>query len=157
MQVWARKGARYFLLDRICERFTYPEFEAALDDLHAKWASWRNGTLIEDTANGTTYLQCRSGHIPGLIAFHPNTHTPGKDKSKTARAVYLERAAEAGQIILPAGDTCAWIGDWLVCVCAFPGGANDDDVDAASQLIMRWVTEQASGSSYDDFYASLGM
>ena len=157
MQVWARKGAKYYLLDRICERMTYPVFEQALDGLHAKWANWRSATLIEDTANGTTYLQCRAGVLPGLIAFHPNTHTPGKDKSKGARAVYLERAAEAGQIILPEAWEHPWVEAFLAVVCAFPHGAHDDDVDAASQLIMRWVREGASDSNYADFFAGMGL
>jgi predicted phage terminase large subunit-like protein len=155
IQVWARKGAQYYLLDRIHERMTYPTYQQTMDDLHERWATWRSATLIEDTANGTTYLQCRRASVPNLIPFHPNTDTPGKDKSKGARAVYLERAAEARQILLPAASK--WTEAFIAEVCAFPDGAHDDDVDAASQIIMRWVRQEAGGTSYENFFASLGL
>jgi len=157
IHVWARKGARYFLLERVSERMTYPTFERTLDDLHARWSTWRTGTLIEDTANGTTYLQCRSGTLPVLIPFVPTRDTPGKDSSKPARAVYIERAGEAGQIILPDARQAPWIEDFIAVLVAFPNGSHDDDVDAASQLIMRFVLQGASAGNYDNFFSQLGL
>lgn len=157
IHVWARTGTKFYLLDRICERMTYPVFEQAMDDLHDKWSSWRTGSLIEDTANGTTYLQCRDGVRGGLIDFHPNRDTPGKDKSKGARAVYIERAGEARQIVLPHSSMAPWVEGFIASICSFPHGLHDDDVDAASQIIMRWVLAEAGGASYDSFYAGLGM
>lgn len=138
IQVWARIGAERYLLDRRTERMGYPEYERAMDAMQEKWEAWRTGTLIEDTANGTTYIQFRRATVPDLVAFSPTRDTPGKDKSKAARAVYIERAAEADQVILPDARILPGVETWLECVCAFPMGANDDDVDAASQLFLRW-------------------
>lgn len=148
MQVWARKGSKKYVLDRVCDRMGYPEFRTALDALIAKWRAHlvrRGGALIEDTANGTTYMQERGPAYLGvpLIAFHPNKDTPGDDKGKGARATYLERDAEARAIILPDPSIAPWVGDMVTWWCAFPLGRFDDDVDAASQLLMRWMLQAA--------------
>lgn len=151
IHVWGRRRSpegrqQYVLLDRRAGRWTYPQFEKVLDDLISEWgfaiAHTGGGALIEDTANGATYLQVRGPVYRGvsLIAFSPNT-TPGADKSKGARAVYLERAAEAGALLLPDVRVSPWINEVITWWVAFPLGKHDDDVDAASQLLMRWATE----------------
>jgi phage terminase large subunit-like protein len=156
MQVWARRGNRRQLLDRVAATMNYPQFEVALDGLIMRWRAWvapKGGVLIEDTANGTTYLQVRGPSYLGcaLIAFHPQADTPGTDKSKAARAVYLERAAESGGIELPAASS--WVEDVLTWWCAWPRGLHDDDVDAASQLMMRWTLQESAGESVFDLFA----
>lgn len=152
IQVWARKGAIRYLLDRVTERMGLPEFEAVMGDLWNKWGPHvrrsRGGVLVEDAANGSAYLQTHHRQIPNLIGFHPSRDTPGRDKSKGARALYLARAAEAGQVRLPAGQ--AWVSDWLATIMAFPVGAHDDDVDAASQLHMRWTLSEGAPAGLSD-------
>lgn len=150
IQVWARVGARRYLLHDLTERMTYPEFELALDGVVEEWRDHARrggsayvGVLVEDTANGTTYLQTHQGRVDGLLPFHPSSDTPGADKSKGARAVYLERAAEAGQIVLPHPSVAPWVEAWLHEITSFPGAAHDDRVDAASQINMRWTTSGA--------------
>jgi len=142
LHVWARTGGKRHLLARVHQRFTYPEFERALDALVEQWtwAVQRTAGIvyIEDQANGTTYLQMRKDRYSFLVPFNPTTHTPGKDSSKAARFVYLERDAEAGAIVLPDArlmpDVEEVVGQW----CAFPAVSHDDDCDAASQMLMRW-------------------
>lgn len=149
IHVWARKDNTKYLLDRKAERVGYPGFERLLDDTIGRWATaivrTGGGALIEDTANGTTYLQVRGSSYMGvaLIPFHPNKDTPGTDKSKGARATYLERAAESGGIILPEASIAPWVDEVLTWWCAFPRGKHDDDVDAASQLLMRWALDES--------------
>lgn len=148
IHVWARKGAQKYLLDRRTERMGYPEFEDALDGMIAKWRPFivrtAGGALIEDTANGTTYLQVRAHTSPvPLVGFSPARDTPGRDSSKTARAIYLQRACEAGQVILPDASVMPTVEEVVICWTAFPSGLHDDDVDAASQLIMRWMLGEA--------------
>lgn len=159
---WARtaKGepeARH-LLDRVAGRMTYPEFERTLDAFILKWRHWlarKGGAYIEDTANGTTYLQVRGGSFEGvpLIPFSPTKDTPGSDKSKEARAVYLERPAEAGTIWIPDRSIAPWIDDVLMWWCGFPSAKHDDDVDAASQINMRWTLQSGRGRSALDALA----
>lgn len=164
IHVWARKGSKRFMLDRVAGRMGYPDFELALDGVISRWRSWlsaKGGVLVEDTANGTTYLQVRGSIFMGcsLIPFHPSADTPGSDKSKEARATYLERAAEAGAIWLPAPEVATFaVEDVVTWWCAFPRGTHDDDVDAASQLLMRWaVQDRPRGRSTMDFAHALGM
>jgi predicted phage terminase large subunit-like protein len=156
MQVWAKRGGKKYPLDRITDRMGYPEFERALDGLIEKWRYYLSGeitespggVLIEDTANGTTYMQIRGEAHVGipLVPFHPSTDTPGKDKSKGARAVYVERAAESRAIVLPEPSIAPWVEPMLSCWCAFPMVTNDDDMDATSQIVMRWAVEAGTGT-----------
>ena len=156
IHVWGRLGPKRYLLARHAERWGYPEFERALDAILVYWRaplSRGGGILIEDTANGATYLQVRGPIYLGvpLVAFTPG-QTPGKDKSKGARAVYLERAAESGAIVLPDEAMCPWVGAVVTWWCAFPLGKHDDDVDAASQILMRWALSETTA----DVNAHLG-
>lgn len=159
IHVWARKGAKRYVLGRATERMGYPEFEQCMDGLIERWKPFitrGGGVYIEDTANGSTYLQVRRPRFPFLVDFSPTRDTPGKDKSKGARAVYLERAAESQAIVLPDPSIAPWVEELLACWCAFPEGAHDDDVDAASQIVMRWaVADGAAGGSGLDFFGSL--
>jgi len=142
IQVWARRGTLYYLLDRVCRRMSYPEMAEALDAVLDRWPLYGRA-LIEDQANGTTYLQTRHGIRPRLVPFQPATHTPGKDKGKSARATYVEKAAAAGQVIPPDVTVCPWVGAWREAICAFPQGEQADDMDATAQLLMTWELEQA--------------
>lgn len=157
-----RRSSKRYPLDRRAERMDYPEYESMMDGMIAKWAPFlreKGGVLIEDTANGATYLQVRGSEYMGvpLIKFDPTRDTPGKDKSKGARAKYLERAAESGGIVLPDPTVAPWVEDMLGWWLAFPKGAHDDAVDTASQLMMRWTIEEspdAGGWSSFDLYTS---
>jgi len=153
IQVWGRKDAMKLLLARRHERLTYPEYERIMDALVTEWRP--HGVLVEDTANGTTYLQYRQSKIHNLIAFHPN-QTPGSDKSKAARAIYIERAAEADQIELPDPAQHPWVEEWLHFICNFPAAAHDDDVDATSQILMRWSLAPDPQAEMEATLAMLG-
>lgn len=157
MQGWSLTGNKRHMLDRIAGKMGYPEFERAMDGMISKWAPAlreKGGVLIEDTVNGATYLQVRGPSHEGvpLIAFSPTRDTPGKDKGKPARATYLVRAAESRAIILPSPIGCPWVEDVIAWWCAFPMGSHDDDVDAASQLMMRWTLEENEGESFFDLF-----
>lgn len=168
VQIWGRRGQQQFLLAAIRRRLDYPEFEALLDRVILALRGLLTGVLIEDTAHGTTYLQCWRAPTEGreaprvcatlpLVPFLPG-ETPGKDKSKEARALYAARAAESGQVCLPDADALStpllppdlvdpgWLECWLSEICAFPGGARKDQVDSWSQLALRWTLQSAQPS-----------
>lgn len=148
MQVWAIRGARWYLLDRVCLRLEYPEFRRRLDALYEKWKPVLTGVLIEDAANGTTYLQERRDTLPGLVEFNPQS-VEGRDKSKEARAIRLQSLAEAGNVILPSVARCPWVEDLLDVWCAFPAVTHDDDVDSAAQLVHHVLKSDNGWSSFD--------
>lgn len=147
IQCWCRIGEKRYLLDRVAGQMGYPVYEQMMDGQITKWADLlreKGGVLIEDTVNGATYMQIRGPAVGGvpLIAFDPTKDTPGKNKGKPARATYLIRAGESRAIILPSSSQCPWVEDVIAWWCAFPMGAHDDDVDTASQLMMRWTLKK---------------
>jgi phage terminase large subunit-like protein len=51
---------------------------------------------------------------------------------------------EAGNVFLPHPHLAAWTQRFVANAAAFPNAANDDDVDAFTQAIIRW---QAHGGA----------
>ncbi len=147
-QCWGRRGARKIFLARLAGRWDYPEFEQHLRGFNSHWNAvvpgGLSGCLIEDQANGTTYIQFNkeTSEVP-LVDFQPSRDTPGKDKSKPARKTYIERAAEGAQLLLPDSQLCPWVEEWITNIC---GESRWDDSDSCSQLFIRWATDaQARG------------
>ena len=84
--------------------------------------------------------------IPGIIAVQPQG-------DKVQRATACAPRVEAGNVYLPrpTGPTGrrlparAWVDDFIEQVAAFPMGAHDDDdVDAFTQLLLRWHPRRMS-------------
>lgn len=156
IQVWGRKGAVGYLLARIAAPMDYPTFERRMDATYAEWREVLTGVVVEDTANGAVYIQRRRGQIPNLVPFSPTRDTPGKGSSKEDRAAYMVGPSEAGQVMLPEPDVAPWAEEWLDCICAFPHGANDDEVDAASQVWVRWAKRRHfDPAEWADFSAAV--
>lgn len=172
IQVWGKRGSRKYLLDYATARMGYPDFEAEMDRLIRRWAPILVGrvlSLIEDTANGTTYLQVRAqAWIPArevapgqwevapqipLIPFHPSRDTPGDDKSKPARFLYFVRSAQAREVWTPNPTRYPWVRVWMAAMVGFPKTAHDDDADATSQCFLRWAT---MGGGLDAFLQFMG-
>lgn len=112
LNVWGRGVIRKHLLDRQTERLDYPSYERAMDTLIVKWAPVLPGrvvALIEDTANGTTYLQSRSKAWFQMEEVEPGRWEPvlRDDRGERARPHLLVR--DAPQIPLipfhPSRDT----------------------------------------------------
>ena len=147
IQAWALKAGKRYLLSRIARPMSPMEHDQVLDDEIARWRPHltrhgRGGALIEDAANGAQYLQTRRSRFPFLVAFSPE-ETPGKDKSKPARADYYIRAAESSVIILPDSSVCPWIGAYVEKLVGWPA-IGRDEMDAGSQLHMRWTLAGAN-------------
>ena len=83
--------------------------------------------------------------IPGIIAVQPQG-------DKVQRATACAPRVEAGNVYLPrpTGPTGrrlparAWVDDFIEQLAAFPMGAHDDDVDAFTQLLLRWHPRRMS-------------
>lgn len=140
IQVWGRKGRHYYLLDSWRERVEYPAFEDAFDMMVKRWPTAK-AWLVEDKANGATLLQRRRATVR-MLDFDPSRDTPGDDASKAARAKYVEIAAEAGAFLLPLDEHAPWLREWIEEIVGYlAGAAHDDQMDATSQLVMRWELE----------------
>lgn len=143
IQVWGRKGSAWYLLARWAARADYPTYERRMDGMIAEWGGLLTSVVVEEAGHGAAYVQRRKGQVLGLVGFIPTRDTPGSDKGKAARAIYGVGPAEAGNIHLPESSVMPGVEEFLDCLCAFPAGQHDDEVDAASQVWVRWSKARA--------------
>lgn len=131
-QLWARKGANFYLVHQIRDRMDYPTTKAAVKAAYAdqRWPDARL-ILVEDKANGPAIIADLKNEIPGLVAV-----STGSD-SKISRATAVSPYVEAGNVYLPEPSGARWIGAFIDELAAFPLGANDDQVDAFSQALNQ--------------------
>ena len=126
-QVWGVKGPNKYLLDQFRERTDFPGTLRAIRQMTDKWPQART-KLIEDTANGPAVIATLKREISGII--------PVKAAgSKEARLHAVVPEIEAGNVYLPEG--APWVRDFIEEFVSFPNGANDDQVDAATQALAR--------------------
>lgn len=131
LQVWGRRGPQRYLLDQVRERMTYTETRGALLALRAKWRQVRL-ILIEAKANGDALIDELRTILPGLIGFEPG------NASKDVRAELAAVDFEAGNVYLPDPKWCPWVTDYERELLEFPAGNYDDQVDATTQILLRW-------------------
>lgn len=128
-QVWARRGSKSWLLDQVRDRIDCPATIKQVELLSAKWPQAKR-KLIEEKANGAAVIQALRGSIPGLIAVNPVD-------SKEARANAVAPFVEGKDVELPDPSFAPWIAGFVDECAAFPNGANDDQVDACTQALIR--------------------
>ncbi len=126
-QVWGRVAADKYLLDQVRDRMDFTATCAALKAQVVKWPRAR-AKLVEDKANGPAVIAALRKTVPGLIPVEPQG-------SKTARAYAVSPDIEAGNVYLP--EDAPWVGDFVEECAKFPNGANDDQVDAMTQALIR--------------------
>jgi len=131
-QVWGKAGSEYYLLDQVRDRMDINATLTAIRSLSAKWPQAK-AKLVEDKANGSAVIDLLKREISGLIPINPQG---GKVVRATAIAPYIE----AGNVYLPDPSIAPWAHDLVEEFSAFPNGANDDQVDSASQSIA-WLEE----------------
>ncbi|MEX0975050.1 MAG: phage terminase large subunit [Bacillota bacterium] len=127
-QVWGRKKADKYVLDQVRGRMSFPATLTAIRTLTGKWPKAR-AKLVEDKANGTAVIATLKHEIPGLIAIEP-------EGGKIVRARAVSPDIEAGNVYLPDPSIAPWVHDFIEEATAFPNGANDDQVDAATQALV---------------------
>lgn len=129
-QVWARQGANRYLLDYYRER---ADINASMAQIKAFAEKWPKAItkLIEDKANGPAVIQLLSGKVTGLIAVNP-------EGGKIARAHAASPVVESNNVYLPHPALHAWVNTFIDSCAGFPNAANDDDVDAFTQAVIRW-------------------
>ena len=131
-QLWGVSGADRYLLRQVRKRLS---FTGTLDEMR-EFISTASSLvpdgvhehIVEDKANGPAILDVLKKEIPGMIPVSPTN-------SKEARARATTPEIEAGNVYLPA--VADWIPDFLSEFRAFPSGLHDDQVDAATQALLR--------------------
>jgi predicted phage terminase large subunit-like protein len=114
-----------FILDVIRERMGYTTLRKRIVDELAKVRG--SFALIEDAGSGTILLQDLWGRA-SVIGQRPQG-------DKVVRLQAVTPMMEAGQVYLPA--QAPWLEQFKRELLSFPASANDDQVDALSQL-LNW-------------------
>jgi predicted phage terminase large subunit-like protein len=103
--------------------------------------------LVEDKANGPAVISALRNKIPGLIAVEPVG-------DKVARAYAVTPICESRNVWLPHPQIAPWTLRLVQSLLHFPFGAEDDDVDAFTQLLRRFMAEindrMAPGNNADN-------
>ena len=139
--VAGRCGAAIYAIDRVKGQWAFSETCRQVEALVRRYPD-ASTILIEDTANGPAIIDALTHRIAGIIAVTP-------EGGKLARAQAAQPRVEAGNVYLPNPrphgtliPERAWVEDFLHQLTVFPHGAHDDDVDAFTQLLVRWQRPQ---------------
>lgn len=127
IQCWGKLGANMFLIDNIKARMDFPTTIVAIRQMKAKHPD-SIAIYIEDKANGSAIISVLKREIGGVIGVNPQG-------SKEARVSAISPQIESGNVYLP--ESTDWIHDFVEEACSFPNGKHDDQIDAASQAIMK--------------------
>jgi len=126
-QVWGMAGANAYLVDQVRGKMDISETIRAIIDMTAKHPKTR-AKYVEDKANGPAVIALLKNRIPGLIPVNP-------EGGKIVRANAVAPFIESGNVYL--ADDAPWVLDFIEEWAVFPAGANDDQVDAASQALNQ--------------------
>lgn len=132
-QVWGKKGADRFLLDQVRDRLDIVATVKAVRGLTANWPG-AVAKLIENKANGPAVVQLLRHEIPGLIEVEPQG-------GKVSRANAIAPTVESGNVYLPHPHIAPWVWDYIDEFTSFPVAPHDDQVDATSQALTRWLSD----------------
>jgi predicted phage terminase large subunit-like protein len=145
-QVWGKIGPDRYLIHQVHERMGFTETIAAIHEL-TDWVGTAfpehtsHSVLIERAANGDATIDVLRKEIPSVLPIRPKG-----DKLHRAHAVSPQ--IEAGNVYLPGQApsgprsplTLPWVGAFIDEAAAFPNAANDDQVDAMTQALLKLKT-----------------
>lgn len=130
-QIWGRRGAGRYFIHQVRARMDMPQTMAAVR-LMTRQYPMAVMKLVEDKANGPAVIAMLRNEIPGMVAVNP-------EGGKEARAAAVAPTVEAGNVFLPHPLMCPWVDAFVDECAAFPRGKFDDSVDAATQVLRRWL------------------
>jgi predicted phage terminase large subunit-like protein len=140
-QIWGRRWADCYLLDQIRERADFVETLRIVESLCARWPQ-AQVKLVEASANGPAVISALQHKIPGLVAVKPKAAGSFTDNSKRGRAQAIAWLVEGGNVYLPAPSLAPWVDAFVTECSSFPLGAHDDQVDAMTMGLGRFMLEQ---------------
>jgi predicted phage terminase large subunit-like protein len=126
-QLWAVKGAEFFLVDQVRARAGFETSCQMMRDMTAKHPR-ATAKFVENKANGPAIENTLRKKIPGIVLVEP-------EGGKIARANAVTPLFEAGNVHLP--ENAPWLSDYIEEMVKFPLGLHDDQVDATTQALLR--------------------
>jgi len=128
LQVWGKNGPNMYLIEQIRAKMNFPATVQSINNLVAKHPD-APLKLIEDKANGSAIIQTLQTTVGGVIGVNP-------EGGKIARVNAVSAYIESGNVYLP---RTTWISDFVEEAASFPNGKHDDQVDAMSQALHRFI------------------
>ena len=149
-QVWGLRGATFYLLDQFRARTQFQGMLGGITAMLQKWPQ-TSAVLVEDKAAGQAVIEVLRARVSGLIPVKP-------EGGKEVRAQAVDHLFHAGNVCVPHPDLHPWVREWVAEVEAFPNGAQDDQVDAASQGLVHLDTKKtgAFGAASNALHALFG-
>ncbi|GAN11064.1 phage terminase, large subunit [Mucor ambiguus] len=129
IQVWGKNQANMYLIDQVRAKMNFMATVQSIRNIHAKHpdALWK---LVEDKANGSAIISTLHSQIGGIIPVNP-------EGGKIARVNAVSAFIESGNVFIP--RQAEWIHDFVEEAASFPNGKHDDQVDAMSQALHRFI------------------
>lgn len=129
IQVWGKTEANMYLIDNLKARMNFPTTLQAIRNMAKKHPNAIT-RLVEDKANGPAIIAMLHKEIGGMIPVQP-------EGGKVARVNAVSPHIESGNVFLP--RNAEWLHDFVEECASFPKGKNDDQVDAMSQALNRFI------------------
>ncbi len=129
IQVWGKHRADMYLIEQVRAKMNFMATVQAIRNMHKKHpdATWK---LIEDKANGSAIISTLHREIGGIIPVNP-------EGGKVARVNAVSAYIESGNVYLP--RQAEWVHDFVEEAASFPNGKHEDQVDAMSQALNRFI------------------
>lgn len=128
-QVWARRKADAYFLDRVAGRWSF-----TITIMEVRKLSRRHPKallkLVEDKANGPAVVSSLKSELGGFKEVTP-------EGDKVSRAWSVTPLYDGGNVWFPHPQICPWIRAVINQMIQFPFGANDDDVDAMVHALRK--------------------
>ena len=134
---WGVKGPRFYLLNVLRKKLSYPELKRAVVEQNALFNP--QSIVIEDRASGTQLIQDLIGD--GLS--HVARYSPDGDKIMRLHA--QSAVIENGFVFVP--EEAPWLADYLAELLAFPAGRHDDQVNSTAQF-LAWAKNARPPESF---------
>jgi predicted phage terminase large subunit-like protein len=129
IQVWGKVNADMYLIDQVRAKLNFPATIQTIRNMIKKHPD-AILKLVEDKANGSAIISTLQREIGGIVAVNP-------EGGKVARVNAVSAYIESGNVYLP--RNAEWIHDFVEEAASFPNGKNDDQVDAMSQALHRFI------------------
>ncbi len=134
IQVWARSGSRFYLVDQTRRQMGLAD---TIEAIKAQKRAHPKVFLVEveDKANGSAVVEALQRDMSLGIDVRPVNPGGGK----TSRAQAVSPLFRAGLVHFPDPEIRPWANELQAEILSFPKGRHDDQCDALSMSLRRFV------------------
>jgi predicted phage terminase large subunit-like protein len=128
-QVWGCRGADFYLLDQVRDRWDFDQTVAAMKLVTKTWPE-SSAILVEAQTLGAALASHLKRQISGIIPIHVK-------QSKELRTMSCIPAWQSKNVFIPLPEKRSWVRDYVFELTNFPNAPNDDQVDATTLALNQ--------------------